>query len=111
MCRFGAVLLEALDGTPMGFTCYCIKYSTFWGPRSPRRCTPFSHTPVYMYCISNYRHSHTLLYICIASVIINTDLIQRTQGGVWVAWPPAAQNLKLTGLTHNIYFQLTQKFD
>ena len=50
------------------------------------------------------RHSHTLLYICIASVILNTDLIQRTQGGVWVAWPPAAQNLKLTGLTHNIFF-------
>ena len=29
---FGCVFLETPDGTPMGFTCYSIKYSTFHGP-------------------------------------------------------------------------------
>ncbi len=29
---FGCVFLETSDGTPMGFTCYSIKYSTFHGP-------------------------------------------------------------------------------
>ena len=29
---FGCVFLEMPDGTPMGFTCYSIKYSTFHGP-------------------------------------------------------------------------------
>jgi GNAT superfamily N-acetyltransferase len=29
---FGCVFLETVDATPMGFTCYSIKYSTFHGP-------------------------------------------------------------------------------